>query len=273
MRYLLDRYGFRDTMRIWTAIVAGSSFLAVFAMPVRPPTTVSSEPYRSRKISWDFLHHRTFYIHSIAIVLQSSGYGLPQTYLNTYAHSIASFSASSSTLLVTLFNAPGIVSCAFFGLLSDNKRMPLSANSTTFISAAVSALAVFLLWGLAGASSGNAALLVLFALIYGCFAGGYSACWGGVIKEMEQDAVERNEAVDSGIVYGLLNGARGIGYVGGGLAGVQLLKAGSGNFHGKFGYDTPYAPLILYTGLATAFGGWSVLFKSKSFCRSLLKRI
>ncbi len=38
--------------------------------------------------------------------------------------------------------------------------------------------------------------------------------------------MQRNEAVDSGVLYGLLNGARGIGYVAGGLASVPLLKAG-----------------------------------------------
>lgn len=84
---------------------------------------------------------------------------------------------------------------------------------------------------------------------------------------MESEAAERNEAIDSGMVYGLLNGARGVGFVGGGLAGVQLLKAG--NSIARFGYDTRYGPLILYTGLATAFGGWSVAFKGRQIRRML----
>lgn len=54
------------------------------------------------------------------------------------------------------------------------------------------------------------ALLVLFSLICG-FAGGHSTTWGGMIKEMEKDAANRNEAIDTGMVYGLLNGARGVG--------------------------------------------------------------
>lgn len=269
MQSLLDHFGFRTTMRIWTAIVAGASLFAVFLMPLHPPAMHSSTPYRPRRIPWDFLHHGTFYIYSIAIILQSSGYGLPQTYLTTYAHSVVSLSTTSSTLLITLFNAPGIISCSFFGLLSDNKRMPLSAMSTSFISALTSGLAAFLLWGLAGASNHSLALLILFAIIYGFFAGGYSATWGGVIKEMEKEAVERNEAIDTGMVYGLFNGARGIGYVSGGLVGVQLLKAGSQSTIGKFGYGTMYGPLILYTGLATAFGGWSMALR----CKALLQWI
>lgn len=108
---------------------------------------------------------------------------------------------------------------------------------------------------------------MLYSLVYGFFAGGYSGTWGGIIKEMECEAAERNEAIDSGMVYGLLNGARGVGFVGGGVAGVQLLKAG--NSIAKFGYDTRYGPLILYTGLATAFGGWSIAFKGQSVLRAL----
>lgn len=267
MQSLLDHFGFRTTMRIWTAIAAGTSLVAVSLMPVHPPGISSSTPYRPRRIPWDFLHHRTIYIYSIAIMLQSSGYGIAQTYLSTYAHSVASLSATSSALLLTLFNAPGIISSSFFGLLSDNKHMPLSPTSTTFISTFTSALAVFLLWGLASASVHSMALLVLFAIIYGFFAGGYSATWGGVIKEMEKEAAERNEAIDTGIVYGLLNGARGVGYVSGGLVGVQLLKAGSEKMVGRFGYGTPYGPLILYTGLSTSLGGWSMALKCKGLLR------
>lgn len=260
---LLDRFGFRAAMRVWTAIVAVSGLFSVFLMPVDPPGMNFLAPYRPRRIPWDFLHHRTIYIYSIAIILQSSGYGIAQTYLNTYASYVASLSTVSSTLLLTLFNAPGIVSSSFFGWLSENKYLSLSTNSTTFISALPSALAVFLLWGLTTASAHSMALLILFSLIYGFFAGGYSATWGGVIKEMESEAADSNEAIDTGMVYGLLNGARGIGYIGGGLAGVPLLKAGGGNVIGKFAYGTPYGPLIIYTGLSTFLGGWTIALKSK----------
>ena len=107
------------------------------------------------------------------------------------------------------------------------------------------------------------ALLVMFSLTFGFFAGGYSATWGGVINEMEREAAQRNEAIDTGMLYGLLNGARGIGYVSGGLAGVPLLKAGSANSVGSFGYGSSYGPLIIFTGLSTVFGGVGVLWKGK----------
>lgn len=106
------------------------------------------------------------------------------------------------------------------------------------------------------------ALLVMFSVTFGFFAGGYSSTWGGVINELEREAAARNEAVDSGMLYGLLNGARGIGYVSGGLAAVPLLRAGAdiGGI-GRFGYGTAYGPLIVFTGLSSVLGGWGMLWR------------
>jgi MFS family permease len=257
-RGLLDHYDFRIALRIWTAIAAGTSIFAILLVPTHP-SSISASTHRIRKIPWNFLKHQTFYIFGIAIILQSCGYGIPQTYLNTYAHDVTLLSQTSATLLLTLFNLPGILSSSFFGYLSDKKRFSLSATTVTSISAISSALSAFLLWGLT--SQGSMALLVLFSMTFGFFAGGYSATWGGVINDLEREAAQRNEAIDTGMLYGLLNGARGIGYVSGGLASVPLLKAGSGISLGRFGYGTMYGPLIIFTGLSTVFGGWGVIWK------------
>lgn len=261
IRALLDRYSFRITLRIWMAIAAGTSILGNFLVPTHP-SSISSTTQRTRKIPWQFLRHRTFWVYCFAIILQSCGYGIPQTYLNTYAHEITLLSQTSATLLLTLFNIPGIASSSFFGYLCDNKYVPLSATTVTAISAVSSALSAFLFWGMT--SEGSMGLLVLFSVTFGFFAGGYSATWGGVINEMEREAAARNEPVDSGMVYGLLNGARGVGYVSGGLAAVPLLRAGAevGRL-GGFGYGTAYGPLIVFTGLSSVFGGWGVLWKWK----------
>ncbi|KAI0132149.1 major facilitator superfamily domain-containing protein [Xylariales sp. AK1849] len=258
VRALLDRYDFRVALRIWTAVVGGTSVLAIFFVPTHP-SSISPGTHQTGKLPWKFLRHRTFYIYSVAIILQSAGYGIPQTYLNTYAHEVTLLSQTSATLLLTLFNIPGIVSSSFFGYLSDNKRFRLSATTVTSISAVSSALSAFLLWGLT--SQGSMVLLVLFSMTFGFFAGGYSATWGGVLTEMEREAAQRNEAIDTGMLYGMLNGARGIGYVSGGLAGVPLLKAGSTTSVGGFGYGTSYGPLIIFTGLSSVFGGWGLLWK------------
>lgn len=260
LRLLLDRYGFCTTLRIWAAIAAGTSFLTVFLIPTHP-SSMTPDTYRTWKTPCQFLSRRNFYIYSIAVILQSSGYGIPQTYLNTYAHDVALLSQTSATLLLTLFNIPGIASSSFFGYLSDNKRFPLSATTVTSISAISSAISAFVFWGLT--SQGSMALLVLFSITFGFFAGGYSATWGGIINELEREAAQRNEVIDTGMLYGLLNGAGGIGYVSGGLAGVPLLEAGRISSAGSFGYGTAYGPLIIFTGLSSVLGGWGMLWKWK----------
>ncbi|KAH9985306.1 major facilitator superfamily domain-containing protein [Xylariaceae sp. FL0662B] len=258
LRALLDRYDFRVTLRIWVAIVAGTSVPAIFLVPTLP-SILSWGTHRAREIPWQFLRHHTIYVYSLAIILQSCGYGIPQTYLNTYAHEVTLLSQNSATLLLTLFNIPGIFASSFFGYLTDNKHFPLSAPTVTAISAVSSALSAFLFWGLT--SQGSMALLVLFSTTFGFFAGGYSATWGGIINELEYEAAQRNEAIDTGMIYGLLNGARGIGYVSGGLASVPLLQAGSTTSMRGFGYGTTYGPLIVFTGLSSVFGGWGLMWK------------
>ena len=258
-RGLLDHYGFRNTLRIWAGIAAGISIIAILLIPTHSSSIeLSSSTGRRRRIPWNFLKYKAFYIYSIAIIFQSSGYGIPQTYLSTYARDVTLLSQTAATLMLTIFNVPGIASSSFFGYLSDNKRFPLSASIVTSIPPVSSALSAFLLWGLT--SRDSLALLLLFSITFGFFSSGYSATWGGVLNEMEREAAARNEVIDSGMVYGLLNGVRGIGYVSGGLASLILLKAGTISSAGRFGYETQYGPLIIFTGLSSIIGGWAFLW-------------
>jgi predicted MFS family arabinose efflux permease len=259
-RGLLDRYGFRITLIVWAAITVGTAILSILMIQT-PRTSLTTSTPRGRRIPWQFLRHRTFWIYSIATLLQSAGYGIPQTYLSEYARNVSELSPTFSTLLLTLINIPGICSSTFFGFLSDNKHFQLSAPTVTAISAVSSALSAFMFWGLS--TQGSIPLLVLFAITFGFFASGYSATWGGIMNDLEEDAAHNNEAIDSGVLYGLLNGARGIGYVGGGLLSVPLIKAGNTASVGHFGYGTPYGPLIIFTGLSLAFGGWGLAFRPK----------
>ena len=258
---LLVKLGFRGALRVWAGIVFATGMLGIFLIPKRSTGTSR----RPRKIPWSFLKHRTFYIYSIGNVVFSSGYGLPQTYLSQYASNILHLSNIVSSLMIAIFNAPGIISCVGFGLLSD--KFGLSASSNTQISTLGSGLCVFLLWGLK--SHRIPALLISFSIGYGFFAGGYSSTWGGWIKEFEREAAERNEAINTGMVYGLMNGARGIGYVVGGSAGVELLRAGAVQQSQKWAYGTKYGALILFTGICAIFGGWGSVWRS---CNGMTRR-
>ncbi|OTB00686.1 hypothetical protein M426DRAFT_324050 [Hypoxylon sp. CI-4A] len=258
LRALIDAYGYKTTLKAWTAIVGGLSICSIFLIPTHP-SKISIHTTRARKIPWYFLKHRSIYFYSIAIIFQSSGYGIPQTYLSTYARDVVLLSQVSGTLMLALFNAPGIIASSFFGWLSDNKRIRLSTQAVSAIPPVTCAVCTFLFWGLT--TEGGMGLLVVFSMTFGFFSSGYSATWGGMLKQMEHESAERNEAVDPGMLYGLLNGVRGIGYVSGGLASVGLLNAGTLSASHRFGYGTSYGPLILFTGFSSLLGGWVMLWK------------
>ncbi|KAL4972867.1 major facilitator superfamily domain-containing protein [Aspergillus desertorum] len=249
VRALIDAYGYQRTLQACTGIVGGTSILAVFMIPTHPSRASVHRQTRGRKIPWDFLKHKSIYIYSSAIIFQSSGYD------------IALLSQTSGTLLLAVFSTPGIISSTFFGWLSDNKRVDLSAQTVSAIPPIASALATLFFWGLT--TQGNIGLLVVFSITFGFFSGGYSATWGGMLKQMERESAERNEAIDPGMLYGLLNGVRGIGYASGGLASVGLLKAGTMPAGQRFGYGTSYGPLILFTALSSALGGWVILWRCR----------
>ena len=259
---LLGSLGLQNTLRVWGVITFVSGIVAMPMMQSRTNQQREIHPRPTRKTPWKFLTHPTFYIFHIANIIFSSGYGLPQTYLPTYARQVLHLSSAEGALMLALFNFPGIFSCIGFGILGDGipllGRHSPSPFTITFFSAIPAALAAFFLWGLAAQS--EIVGLALFSAIYGFFASAYSSTWGGALKEIQREAAAHNEAVDTGVVYGLLNGGRGIGYVVGGYAGVELLKDGALPHSSKWGYGTEYGSLILYTGVSAVLGGWSIFW-------------
>jgi MFS family permease len=256
---LVDSLGVRNTLRVWGCIVFATGIICVPFLKTRVEPA-SRESGRRRMGSWKFLTHPTFYIFHIANIVFSSGYGLPQTYLPSYAKQVLSLSSAEAALMLSLFNIPGIISCIYFGMLGDGLpifgRYTLTPFTVTFLSAIPAAISVFLLWGVAHSGITG---LALFSAVYGFFASAYSSTWGGALKEIQREAARNNEIVDTGVVYGLLNGGRGLGFVVGGLAGVELLKSGSvGDKVGGFGSE--YGSVIVYTGVSAVVGGWSVLW-------------
>lgn len=258
LRIMIDAYGYKTTLKAWAAIVGGTSIFAILLVPTHPSKTAMHNT-RARKIPWHFFKHRSIYFYSLAIIFQSSGYGIPQTYLSTYATDVTLLSRNSSTLVLALFNAPGIIASSLFGWLSDNKKILLSAQAVSAIPPICCAVATFLFWGLT--TQGSTGLLLVFSITFGFFSSGYSATWGAMLKQMERESAERNEAVDPGMLYGLLNGVRGIGYASGGLASVELLSIGTVSSNQRFGYGSFYGPLILFTGISSLLGGWVVLWR------------
>lgn len=261
MYALLGQLGFRTALRVWAAITLVTGCLGLFVIPNHPTT----ESLRPRKIPWSFLRHQTFYVFALANLVFSSGYGLPQTYLPAYASSELHFSNVLSSSMIAIFNIPGIISCIGFGLLSD--RTGLSSSTNTLITTMGSALCAFFLWG--SKSHQIPSLLFCFSVGYGFFASAFSSTWGGWIKDLEAEAAAHNQAINSGMLYGMMNGVRGVGYVVGGLAGVELLKVGALQHSQTWAYGTPYGAVILFTGISAVLGGWGTLW---DVCGGLKRR-
>jgi MFS family permease len=263
---LLNRVGLQNTLRLWGGLTFVTGAITIPFMHARLQQSTTERTRRSRRTSWKFLTHPTFYIFHIANIVFSSGYGLPQTYLPSYAKQVLHLPSAESSLMLALFNLPGIISCVIFGMLGDGTSIfgfySPTPFTVTFISAIGSALSVFLIWGLA--PQYGVAGLAAFSAIYGFFAGAYSSTWGGALKEIEREAIAHNEVLDTGVVYGLFNGGRGLGFLFGGLAGVELLKGGAVQHTKHFGYGTEYGTVIVYTGISAVIGGWSVLWNLAS---------
>lgn len=78
---------------------------------------------------------------------------------------------------------------------------------------------------------------------------------GGWIKEFEAEAQRKHETLNSGVLYGFFNGARGLGYLAGGIAGSELLQLGGLVKGMNWGYSTRYGTIILFTGISSLLGG------------------
>ncbi|KAJ5112543.1 hypothetical protein N7532_000588 [Penicillium argentinense] len=229
-------------------------------MKPRIPVSPSAS---ARRLDLGFLKLGTFWILQAGNIIQSFGYFLPTTYLPTYSTSIVDLPATMGTMLVSLFNATSIFGGIALGMLCDR----FAVTNILLLSSVGSAVSVFLFWGMAASSDGGSsqtalALLTVFSISYGFFAGGFSSTWSGVITQIKQDS---QSSMETGLVFGLLAGGRGIGNVISGPLSTVLIQQGSiseskGHDPGT-AFGTEYGALILFTGITALFGGWGWIWR------------
>ncbi|KAF9893831.1 hypothetical protein FE257_010001 [Aspergillus nanangensis] len=260
----LDRFGARTTLQAWTVTTLLSTVAALpFVKPRIPPAQNTSV----QRLDLTFLKLVSFWMLQLANVIQSFGYFLPTTYLPSYSTTAVGLSNTTGTLLVALFNATSVVGGIVLGTLCDR----FAVTNIMLVSSVGSALSVFLFWGLSTSPSSSAeypqaaiALLTLFSITYGFFAGGFSSTWSGVLTQIKQEV----PSMETGLVFGLLAGGRGIGNVISGPLSTALIKQGSigGSENGEFGYSTQYGALIMFTGVTAFLGAWSWMWRYLTFC-------
>jgi MFS family permease len=247
MSSLLDKYGTRTTLQVWAVTLVIITSPLLFFLKPRIPL---SNSVRQRPLSWTFLKQSTFWMLQFGNVVQSFGYILPNAYLASYTHTMG-LPAITGAALLAVFALASVPGGIVLGLLGDRFK----DTTEVLISSLGSTVAVFALWGLAK----NFPVLVLFAIMYGFFAGGFSSTYPGMLHELKK----RDANLDTGLVMGLLLGGRGVGFVAGGPASGALLKSAWSTLEGMgvFGYKTEYGPIIVCTGATALLGGWGWMWK------------
>lgn len=161
-----------------------------------------------------------------------------------------------ATALLVLINVTSIPGGIVIGGLGDHFHV----TTMITISTLGSALAVFLFWGF----SSQTALLAVFSITYGFFAGGFSSTWSAVLQELKA----QSPAVDTGFIFGLLAGGRGIGNVISGPLSITLATSDGWMKDGEhWGYNGRYGGIILFTGVTTLLGGWGAMGRARWLCR------
>ncbi|KAI1799747.1 MFS general substrate transporter [Daldinia bambusicola] len=259
---LLNRFGVRTTLRAYavsSALLTIPPLFLIREYPAAASSSSSSSPSEEHgvqqqsgrqqrqpgRVSFAFARHSIFWILQWGNILQSLGYLMPSTYLASYAHALG-FPSITGPIFLALISLASVPGSLLIGLLNDTGLAP---TTVILISSLGSAASVFLLWGLGGH---QVAVLVVFTLMYGFFAGGFSSTWSGILQEMKR----RDGAMDTGLIFGMLLGGRGLGFVLSGPIGGALLEANRLKAQDFTGYATQYGPMVIYTGLTATLGAW-----------------
>ncbi|KAF9695081.1 hypothetical protein EKO04_006839 [Ascochyta lentis] len=239
LQHLLNRYGFRTTLHVWTLLLfTAIAPLTHFLKPRLPvPQTTHHRP-----ITLSFLTKKSFLLLQLSNILQGLGYFIPSLYLPTYASSLAA-SPTASALPLLLLNTSAVFGCVAMGGIVDRWHI----TTCILVSSIGSTVSVFLLWGLATSMP----VLLVFCALYGLFAGSYTTMYPGMMKAVDTS----HGSAESTMVFAVLAAGRGIGSVVCGPVSEALVRAGEVGREGVYGSE--YGPLVLFTGISAALGGVS----------------
>lgn len=237
LELLLSKYGHRTTLR---AVAVAQFILVAPILPLIKPRLPPSHHSTLRMFDISFLKQPLFYCFALSNLLQGFAYYIPGLYLPTFASALG-LPGTMGALLLAANNLASVLGQVSFGYASDRISNVLIL---VFTSTSVSAIAAFTLWGFAR----SLAMLMMFAILYGWFAGAFVVLWpkfGQILAEDPQP------------VYSMMAFGKGIGNLATGPITARLLtgEVGKGYGMGRF------QPLILFLGscmLCSSLGifGW-----------------
>ncbi|KAI5809734.1 major facilitator superfamily domain-containing protein [Peziza echinospora] len=241
---LLSSYGHAVTLRIWGVVLFVLTTPALFFIKPRlPPSAYQTPAGRSRRkaaISFSFMKSPLFLVLAFSNFFQGLGYFLPGIYLPSYALDL-SLPRIESTVVLSIFNLASVFGQIGLGFLSDR----FDVHYVLFYSTSVSALAVYLLWGM----SKNFGALLSFAILYGISAGGYSVLWtrfAGLITGEDNSPMVLT-------LIGVFSFERGIGNILSGPFSSVLVRHGTTTKNPGGGYEyglRKYESMVLFVGTA-----------------------
>lgn len=246
---LLDKYGFETALRIWAGILFAAT--APVAYLIRPRLPYAGAVH-VRAFDLSYFTSRAFNLHQLANFVQSLGYFLPSFFLPSYARSIYGASGFMSTLTVLLVNISATAGCIIMGPMTDK----LEVTKCIVISSVGATIGVLLIWGF----STSLPILYMFCVVYGLFAGSWTAIWPGIMREVSISAPFAH-ALDPMVVYGWLCVGRGIGNIASGPISSSLIKDMPWQGQAIGGYGSGFGSLIVFTGVSALLGGGSFVFK------------
>ena len=154
-------------------------------------------------------------------------------------------SSIAGPLTVALFNGMLVLGTIVLGAQIDK----IHVTMVMLISALGAALSVLVVWG----CSTSLPALCAFSMIYGFFAGAFSTCWTGIVKEIQA----RDIHADTGLVFGVFLAGRGVGNLASGPLSEALLAGRPWYKNVALGYGTGYGELIAFVGATALLSGMS----------------
>ncbi|RMZ70300.1 MFS monocarboxylate transporter [Pyrenophora seminiperda CCB06] len=230
LQWLLNTYGFRTSLRIWTLALFLITLPLTFFLKPRLPVPATNHA----RITFTFLRNKTFWILQAGNIMQGLGFFVPSIYLPSYTKALG-FNNTISTLPIILINIAAVIGSVSMGSIVDRTHV----TTAILISTIGAMLSVFLIWGFSTS---------LPPLLTFCF-----ITWPGILRTVQRSTGQ----MESSMVYSFLSLGRGVGNVVSGPVSEALIK--TGNMGGLGLYGTQYGSLVIWTGVSAALGGVSII--------------
>ncbi|OZJ01535.1 hypothetical protein BZG36_05671 [Bifiguratus adelaidae] len=234
---MLNRYGYKITLR---AIAVALTVLTGPLIPLFKGRLPAAEQGSLARTNWSFVKSSLFWVYCVSNVMQGLGFYFPSLYLPSYATSVG-LSATQGALLLALMSLMQVLGQFTFGYLSDS-RLPL--NFLAILSTVVAATASLALWGPAR----SMAPLVVFSILYGFFAYGYTS------MRVRMGSAISDDPTSSLATFSIFCFGQGVGNVLTGPISAGLLSQTT-----SFGYGMKYKAVVIFTGTCMVLSALSIV--------------